>query len=118
MNLLRRPMPLSWSFFPPASITAGEVTPSRSLAADGRAARAQRAARRAGRMIPPMVECRLHSLPETTSAHSPKLPMENVCFAVHPRKVPKPLKTPPRVLIVEDFEDARELYAEFLRLRG
>ena len=24
----------------------------------------------------------------------------------------------PRILIVEDFEDARELYAEFLRLRG
>ncbi len=25
---------------------------------------------------------------------------------------------PPRILIVDDFEDARDLYAEFLRLRG
>lgn len=25
---------------------------------------------------------------------------------------------PPRILIVDDFDDARELYAEFLRLRG
>ena len=25
---------------------------------------------------------------------------------------------PPRILVVDDFEDARELYAEYLRMRG